>query len=76
MSKSPWKTGSVPQRRSKIVWPGLTQLLSQAVIIVIIAGVWGGLLFSFLRWTSVPQTEALAAAEEPSPAPTVAPTAT
>lgn len=76
-SKSPWKTGSAPQRRNKIVWPSLTQLLSQAVIIVIIAGVWGGLLFGFLRWTSAPQqTEALAAAEEPSPAPTVVPTDT
>jgi len=73
--KPPWKTGSAPQRRSKVVWPSLTQLLGQVLIIILIVGLWSALLFGFLRWTEAQQTAALAAAE-PSPAPTTAPTNT
>lgn len=71
--KSLWKTGTAPQRRSKVVWPSLTQLLGQVFIIILIVGLWSALLFGFLRWTETQQTAALAAAE-PSPAPTDTPT--
>jgi len=67
MRTSPWKSGTPLPRRTHIVWPSMPQLLSQLVIIVLIAGLWAGLLAGYLRLTRAPAPEEETAANQESP---------
>jgi hypothetical protein len=54
-------------RRKQVVWPSLAQAFFQIVMILVVSGLWGALLFGFLNFSVKP--EAIAeAAESSSPA--------
>ena len=46
-----WKTGTGLPRRELVRWPSLVQILRQVDLTVLIAVLWGGLLFGFLQFT-------------------------
>lgn len=56
----PWKTGASTPRQAPLVWPTPIQIMGQLLIVLAVGGVWGVLLFGFLRLTETGQTEALA----------------
>lgn len=79
----PWRTGASASRRRPVVWPSPAQWVKQIVIILVVAGLWGGLFAGFLQVTSEPETAASetgkpaeAAAVAPTAAPTEPPRAT
>lgn len=71
----PWKTGASTPRQTPLVWPTPIQIMGQLLIVLAVGGVWGVLLFGFLRLTETGQTEALASESATTVAinPTVAP---
>lgn len=79
-----WRTGTGSSQRLYITWPSLGQLLGQLGLAAIVALVWGGLLFGFLRLTGLgnqqaqaaPAAGSVAAAETPTWTPTPIPTST
>lgn len=78
----PWRTGASTPRRT-VVWPSPAQWIKQIVIILVVAGLWGGLFAGFLQMTGGSEAAAIdtskpaeAVAVAPTPTPTEPPQAT
>jgi mono/diheme cytochrome c family protein len=74
MSNTPWQTGPFRDRRRSLTRPTGAQVLRQLGIVVLVAAVWGVILFGYLRLTDTPAESPVAA--NPTPSATPVPTAT
>lgn len=78
MARSYWKTGSTQSSKKQFVWPSITQSVLQIGIAILVAGLWGAGLMTYLSITArQPSSAALSEPEngvaEAAPADTATP---
>lgn len=51
MKRGQWKTGVTPTRPRPVQWPSIGQIFGQLIVVLVVSGLWGALMFGFLSLT-------------------------